>query len=79
MTEGTRHENARDDMSPKQAKKKPTVTRPAVKPEGDPLGYEMWLTEELTMDRWKSGALRKISALMSFNVEDSRSGREARH
>ena len=66
-------------MSRKQAKKKPRVTRPAVKPERDPLGYEMWLTEELTMDRWKSGALRKGSAFMSFNVEDPRSGRETRH
>ena len=31
------------------------------------------------MDRWKSGALQMGSYLKNFNVEDSRSGREARH
>ncbi len=33
-------------MSQKQANTKPTVARPAVKPEEDPLAYEMWLTRE---------------------------------
>jgi hypothetical protein len=32
----------------------------------------------LNMDRWKSGVLRQASYLKSFNVEDPRSGREAR-
>ena len=34
-------------MPPKQPKMKPTVARPAVKPEEDPLAYEMWLTGEV--------------------------------
>lgn len=29
----------------KKAKTKSTASRPPVKPEGDPLAYEMWLTE----------------------------------
>jgi hypothetical protein len=34
-------------MSRKQTKTKPTASRPPVKPEEDPLAYEMWLTEEV--------------------------------
>ena len=34
-------------MSRKQAKTKPTASRSAVKPEKDPLAYEMWLTGEV--------------------------------
>jgi hypothetical protein len=34
-------------MSRKQAKAKPTASRPAVKPKEDPLAYEMWLTGEV--------------------------------
>lgn len=34
-------------MSRKQAKTKPTTSRPAVKPKEDPLAYEMWLTGEV--------------------------------
>ncbi len=34
-------------MSPKRAKSKPTAARRAVKPEDDPLAYEMWLTGEV--------------------------------
>ncbi len=33
-------------MSQKQVKTRPTIARPAVKPEEDPLAYEMWLTRE---------------------------------
>ena len=34
-------------MSPKQAKTKPTASRPAIKPQQDKLAYEMWLTAEV--------------------------------
>ena len=34
-------------MARKQPKTTPTVARPAVKPEEDPLAYEMWLTGEV--------------------------------
>jgi hypothetical protein len=34
-------------MSRKQAKTKPTASRPAVKPQEDKLAYEMWLTAEV--------------------------------
>ena len=34
-------------MARKQAKSIPTVARPAVKPNEDPLAYEMWLTGEV--------------------------------
>ncbi|MEO8339984.1 MAG: hypothetical protein ABI604_09745 [Nitrospirota bacterium] len=34
-------------MSQKQPNMKPTVARPAVNPEEDPLAYEMWLTGEV--------------------------------
>ena len=34
-------------MSQKQTKRKPTASRPPVKPKEDPLAYEMWLTGEV--------------------------------
>ena len=47
---GVGHEKARCDMSQKQPKTTSTIARPAVKPEEDPLAYEMWLTGEVDHD-----------------------------
>ncbi len=43
----TLHEIARCDISGKQAKTTPTAPCPSVKPEEDPLAYEMWLSGEV--------------------------------
>ena len=47
VAELTLNEKVRCRMSRKQAKTKATVSRPTVKPEEDPLAYEMWLTGEV--------------------------------
>jgi hypothetical protein len=72
------NEKARRDMTRKQIKTKSTVSRPVVIPEKDPLAYEMWLIGEVEHGPVEERGAEEASYLKSFNVEDPRSGREAR-
>jgi hypothetical protein len=64
-TEVTLHEKARCDMARKQAKTIPAVARPTIKPEQDPLAYEMWLTGEVD-----HGAMEERSAAEGLLLEE---------
>jgi hypothetical protein len=63
-------------MLRKQAKTKPTASRPAVKPEEGPLAYEMWLTGEV-----EHGPVEDRGAAegLLLEVEDPRNGPETRY
>jgi hypothetical protein len=52
-------------MSGKQAKTTPTAPCPSVKPEEDPLAYEMWLTGE-----FDHGPVEERGAAEGFLLEE---------